>query len=329
MTPPPSNSLTLTRVRQDDHQDAPYRPLDVGLIRRLFTYTRPYSRLRNWLTFTVILRSVQLPVLAWSIGAIINGPISRGSIRGTIMGCIGFAVLALFTQVTFFFRIRMGQMIGELVIHDLRLQLFRHLLTLPMSYFNQTKLGRIISRMTTDVEAVRAGVQDVFFVGCVQGGQALVSAALMLWIDVHMFLVVMIMAPVVWSLNRIFSRRLSEATRASQESFSRITATLAESVTGIRVTQGFARQSVNADLFHELITDHSRYSLDMARTSGVFLPLLELSSQLVTAGLMVAGAHLAFRAAAPVAVGTLIQFFFLSGVFFPLFKALATSTIRP
>jgi ATP-binding cassette subfamily B protein len=324
VTKPFRDSLTLTRIRHDDHQEAQYLPLDMGLIRRLFTYTRPHSRLRNWLTLTVILRSIQLPVLAWSIGAIINGAISRNSIRGTLWGCVGFASLALFTQVTFFFRLRMGQMIGELVIHDIRLELFQHLLTMPMSFFNRTKLGRIISRMTSDVEAVRAGVQDVFFVGCVQGGQALVSTALMLWIDVHLFLVVMIMAPVVWALNQIFRKRLSEASRATQESFSRITATLAESVTGIRVTQGFARQSVNADLFHELVIDHSRYNLDVARTSGVFLPLLELSSQLVTAGLMVAGAYLAFRTSEPVAVGTLIQFFFLSGVFFAALQSLGT-----
>jgi ATP-binding cassette subfamily B protein len=314
--------LTLTRIRKDESQDPQYRPLDAGLIRRLFTYTQPHRRLRNWLTVTVILRAIQLPLLAWSLGAVINGPISRGSIHGTLLGCLGFALLALFTQITFFFRIRMGQLIGERVIHDLRLQLFRHLLTMPMGFFNRTKLGRIISRMTTDVEAVRAGVQDVFFVGCVQGGQVLMSSALMLWIDYHLFMVVMLMAPVVWSLNRLFRQRLSEATRATQESFSRITATLAESVTGIRVTQGFARQSVNADLFHELITDHSRYNLDMARTSGVFLPLLELSSQLVTACLIVAGGFLAFRTAQPVAVGTLIQFFFLSGVFFSALQSI-------
>jgi ATP-binding cassette subfamily B protein len=212
--------------------------------------------------------------------------------------------------------VRLGQLLGEFVIHDIRLQLFRHLLTMPLSFYNRTKLGRIISRMTIDVDAVRAGVQDVFFVGCVQGGQGVVAALLMLWIDWRMFLVVMIMAPVVWWLNRLFRKRMSYVTRATQESFSRVTATLAESVTGIRVTQGFARQSVNADLFHELVYDHSRFNLDMARTSGVFLPLLELSSQLVTACLIIAAGSLALHASHPVAVGTLIQFFFLSGVFF-------------
>jgi ATP-binding cassette subfamily B protein len=321
-TSPRPGPLTLTRVQHDDRHELSYRPLDAGLIRRLFTYTRPHARLRNWLTLAVIIRSLQLPTLAWSIGAIINGPISRGDTRATILACIGYGLLAFFTQFTMVFRFWLGQMLGESVIHDLRLKLFQHILTMPLSYFNRTKLGRIISRMTTDVEAVRVGVQDVFFVGCIQGGQALFSTLLMLWIDVHMFLVVMIMAPAVWTLNRIFRRRMSEATRANQESFSRITATLAESVTGIRVTQGFSRQEVNADLFHDLVSDHSRYNLDMARTTGLFMPLLELSSQLVTACLLLAGGYLAFRTSHPVPVGTLIQFFFLSGVFFGALQSL-------
>ena len=64
--------------------------------------------------------------------------------------------------------------------------------------------------------------------------------------------------------------KLSKAYRDVQESFSRVTATLAESVAGIRVTQGFVRQKVNAELFHELVADHAQYNITAARTSGVF-----------------------------------------------------------
>ena len=67
----------------------------------------------------------------------------------------------------------------------------------------------------------------------------------MLWYDWVLFLVVMAMAPVLAALNQHFRYVLSRANRAVQESWSRVTATLAESVTGIRVTQGFVRQDVN------------------------------------------------------------------------------------
>lgn len=299
-----------------------FKPLDAKIIRRLFEYTRPYKGLRNWLTLIVIIRAIQLPLIAWAIGAIINGPISRGDTAATLWGCTGFLLLATFTQILYSVRIRMGMSIGEYVIHDLRLQLFQHILTMPMSFFNRIPRGRLINRMTTDVESVRTGVQEVFFVGCVQSGQMIIAALLMLWIDYRLFLVVISMAPFVWWLSRRFRERMSEVSRAMQESFSRITTTLAESVNGIRVTQGFARQSESAKLFNELNADHSRYSLAAARTSAFFLPLLELSSQLVTACLILAGGALTLNLAHSLHVGVLIQFFFLSTVFFNAIQSL-------
>lgn len=316
MNQPLPSGLSITRTQPTDaSHEAIRRPLDMALLRRLLRYLRTYPKLRNWLTLLVIMRAILLPLLGWATGAVINGPISRGDVHGTFMGALGFGLLALFTQVSFSFRLRLALQIGENVIHDLRLQLFKHLLSMPVSFFNRMKLGRIINRMATDVEAVRTGVQDVFFVGCVQGGQALVSALLMLWVDWRLFLVVMVMGPIIWFLNRTFRSRLSDANRAMQESFSRITTTLAESVSGIRVTQGFSRQSLNADLFQDLARDHSRYILSQARTSAVFLPLLEFSSQLVSALLILSGGLLVLLSIHPVSIGTLIQFLFLSGIF--------------
>ena len=316
MPPHASPSRIITRVQQQPRDEVDQRPLDLALLRRLLGYLKPYRPMRNWLTFLVIIRAIQLPLLAWSTGAVINGPISRGDLHGTILGALGFGLLALLTQVTLCYRQRLGLLIGERVMHDIRMQLFQHILSMPVAFFGRMKLGRIISRMATDVDAVRAGVQDVLFVGCVQGGQSLVSAVLMWWIDWRLFLVVMLMAPIVWWLNHLFQSRISHASRALQESFSRITATLAESVNGIRVTQGFARESVNADLFQELALDHSRFNVAFARASGLFLPLLEFSSQVVSAILIFAGGILVLRDSDPVPIGTLIQFLFLSGIFF-------------
>jgi ATP-binding cassette subfamily B protein len=91
--------------------------------------------------------------------------------------------------------------------------------------------------MTSDLEDVRAGVQDVFFVSLVQLVQMLIAAAAMLWYDSVLFLTVLMLAPVIWLINRHFHRLLSTALRDMRESFSRVTATLVESVVGIRVTQ--------------------------------------------------------------------------------------------
>ena len=106
-------------------------------------------------------------------------------------------------------------------MNGLRRDIFAVTLRQPMSFFHRVKIGRIIGRVTSDVEAVRVGIQDVLFVSVIQFGSMLFTAAVLLWIDWVLFLVVLAMAPVLWALNRHFRVQLSHYTRASQESFSR------------------------------------------------------------------------------------------------------------
>ncbi len=131
-----------------------------------------------------------------------------------------------------------------------------------------------------------------------------------------LFGAVLAIAPIIWAINRYFRARLSRAYREQQESFSRITATLAESVNGIRVTQGFVRQEVNAGMFRELVDDHFQVGFGAARLTATFLPLLELNSQFFIAVLLLLGGWRALNPTIGMPVGNLVQFFFLAGLFF-------------
>jgi ATP-binding cassette subfamily B protein len=319
--PPPRPTLRLTQVvRSADDEEIDRRPLEWGLIRRLFAFARPYRGTCLALALLTVVRSAQLPLLVWAIGAVIGGPITGADWPGTLWGAGGFLALAVATTVTFHFRQRLALQFGEAVVHDLRMALFAHLLRLKLGFFTTTKIGRIIGRMTSDVEAVRSGVQDVLFISIVQSGQMLVAAALMLWYDWMLFTVVLVLAPALFVLNRFFRVAMSRATREVQESFSRVTATLAESVNGIRVTQGFVRQDVNAGLFRSLIVDHARNNMNVARASAVFVPLLDFNSQAFIAVLLVLGGWQALHHQA--GVGEIIMFFFLAGMFFGPIQAL-------
>ncbi len=281
---------TLTHVVRGD-READKRPLDMALVRRVLGLTRPHRRTRGWLFLMVAIRAIQMPAMGWVMAAAINGPITRGDSAGTLRVAVWFAILAASTAAVFHVRMRLGLELGEAVVYELRSRIFEHLQRMPMRFYNQTKLGRIISRMTSDAEAIRAGVQDVLFVSLVQGGQMLFAAAVMLYYDWVLFLVVLAMAPVLLLISNYFRHRLSQAWRNIQESFSRVTATLAESVTGIRVTQGFVREDVNAEMFHDLVADHAGYNLRADKLVGVFLPLIELNNQLFIAVLLVLGGY--------------------------------------
>ena len=304
----------VRRPRDDDEDEEPFKPLEWGLIRRLFVYATPVKRKLTALCIMSVVRSAQLPAFAWIMALIIKGPISRGDLAGIAWGVAGYALLAVSTDGLFHFRQRYALEIGETVVNGLRADIFARTQRQPMSFFHRVKLGRIISRVTSDVEALRVGIQDVLFVSAIQFGQMVFTAIVMLQCDWMLFLVVMGMAPVLWLVNNHFRMKLSRLTRATQESFSRVTATLAESVSGIRVTQGFVRQETNAGLFRSLLADHSRYSINLARTSAILQPLLELNSQFFVAILLLFGGWRVFDGS--MSMDALIKFFFLSNFFF-------------
>ncbi|MGH7996804.1 MAG: ABC transporter ATP-binding protein, partial [Opitutaceae bacterium] len=308
------NLMLVHRIPDEDDRDDLVKPLDWRLARRLFGYARPARRkLRALLVFTAC-RAIQLPMLVFTTSLIIKGPIANGRMREVIWGIAIYAGLAVLTDGMFHFRQRFALEIGETVVNGLRADIFRRMQNQPMSFFNRMKLGRIISRVTSDVEAVRVGIQDVAFVSAIQFGQMAVAAIVMAAYDWRMFLIVAGMAPILWLANHHFRMKFSRLTRASANSFSRVTATLAESVNGVRVTQGFVRQETNAGLFRGLLADHSRHNIALARTSAILAPLLELNSQFFVAILLLFGGWRAVHGA--MGVGDLIMFFLMVNQFF-------------
>ncbi len=299
------------RIRRDERLE---RPLDWALCKRLFGLMSAYRLRRNFLFALVFTRSVQLPLLAAIPPLILKGPVAEGDVPGLLLAVGGMGLLALLTQATMFFRVRLAHELGEAVVRDLRGAVYAKLMILPMSFYDATKVGRVISRMTSDSENIKAGVQDVLFVAIVQLGQMLVAAGIMFWFDPVLFLAVIGMAPILYLINRTFRKKLSRTHRIIQESFSRVTSTLAESVSGIRITQGFSRQRINADLFHNLVEDHSEFNMDASRVSGTFMPLLELNNQLFTAILILFGGWRAWHGYT--SIENVVGFLFLLGVFF-------------
>lgn len=313
-----STREALTFYDPMEEREADKAPLQLALIRRIFRYTKPYAARRNWLFILTFTRGLQLPALAWLIGRTINGPIAGRDLSGIYRYAAAYFLLALFTVAAFHFRQRFALELGEAVVHDMRSDLFAKLMTMPMSFFNQTKFGRIISRLTSDIDSVRAGVQDVAFVLVVQCLQMAGSAALMAWYNWKLFSLMLLMAPVIWVVNERYRSEMSRRLRLVQQSWSRVASTLAESVSGIRVTQAFVRQEINAGFFRKLINVHGENNVGVAQASAVFVPLLQLKSQLFLGAMALLSAYgaLSWHGWLHMEVGDLVMFFFLANLFF-------------
>ena len=312
----PREAITYFRPMED--READWAPLSAQLIRRVFTYTRPYAARRNWLFILTFARGVQLPALAWMIGQTINGPVAARDLHGIYIHSAIYLALVLAMIVTLHFRQRFALELGEAVAHDMRSELFLKLTSFPMSFFNRTKFGRIISRMTSDIDSIRVAVQDVAFVVTIQAVQMTIAALLMAWYNWKLFALMLLLVPAIWFINQKYRREVSYQLRKLQETWSRLTSTLGESVGGVRVTQAFVRQEINAGFFRKLVNLHGENNVGVARASAVFIPLLQMKSQLFLGAMALLSGYgaLQWHGWLHMEVGDLVMFFFLANFFF-------------
>jgi ATP-binding cassette subfamily B protein len=165
---------------------------------------------------------------------------------------------------------------GEAVQFTIRRRLFAHLQQLSMSYYDKTKLGRIISRCTSDISAMREinvwGIWRLIANGYIM----LIAALMLLWTDWRMFLSVAWLAPIVAVCNYAYRKKASGIHQIAREGWTRVSTNLAENITGMRVVTAFNRQEPNLDVFNTL-QDHNTYNnIRVARINGVYQPLLQL-----------------------------------------------------
>jgi ATP-binding cassette subfamily B protein len=165
---------------------------------------------------------------------------------------------------------------GERVQFWIRRRLFAHLQGLSMSYFDKTKLGRIISRCTSDVNAMRdVNVWGLFKI-LANGLMIAVAAAMLASTDVRLFLSVAPLGVVLFFANRAYLKRAAGAWQVAREGWTRVSTNMAENITGMRVVVAFNRQTPNLGTFNRLQAANTNNNLRAARLTGVYQPVLDL-----------------------------------------------------
>ena len=181
---------------------------------------------------------------------------------------------------------------GEATQFDYRKRMFAHLQRLSMSYYDKTKLGRIISRMTSDINGMREvnvwGIAHIFAHSLV----ITVASVMMLWTDWRIFCAVVWLAPVIYVLNWIFIRTAGKQHQIVREGFTRLSSNLAENITGMRVVTAFNRQDPNLNRFNELQQQNTINNAKSARINGVFQPTLEIVRHVGRAIVILLGGYL-------------------------------------
>lgn len=181
---------------------------------------------------------------------------------------------------------------GETVQFGLRQKLFDHLQTLSMSYYDKTKLGRIISRMTSDINSLREvnvwGIWQIIANGMIM----VVAASMLVWTSPKLFLSVVWLGPILYFANRTYIKTAGGLQQVAREGWTRVSTNLAENITGMRVVTAFNRQDPNLAVFNRLQFDNTLNNVRIARINGVYQPMLQTIGFIGKAIILLYGGYL-------------------------------------
>ena len=268
----------------------------------------PYAgdkRLRLGVIGALAALSAAAPVAGWHlVGEAIDGGIrgeDEGYLAVVVLGYIGVNAAAWLLGTATWIGLAA---VGQRVVLELRRDLFEHLTSLSLRYFSQQKAGWIISRLTSDVDALSDVLNQGLTTLVVNTLTFVAAIAGLFLLDWRLGLVALCVVPPGVFLTRWFQRRSHVAAAEVRTRIAIVTAQLAESVAGMAVIQAFNREHAFQAEFDRLNQDNRRANVTVQRIYSLFFPAVELLGVVATAAVLFAGAHLI--GAGTMQIGTLV-----------------------
>ena len=249
--------------------------LDHALMGRLIRYVSPYKGVLALGVLTLLAVSLLELAFPLLIKRAIDGHIQPGDLNGLVGISIVYLALLIVVFGLRYAQLYLTQLLGQRIMHDLRMQIFRHVQSLHIGYFDRNPVGRVMTRLTSDVEVLNqmftSGVVSVF-------GDIVTLLGIMgilFYLNWKLALVTMLVVPLLFIASMIFRTKVRHAFAMVRIKVAAINAFLQENIAGISLVQLFNRQAIHHRTFDRLNGEHRDAYLQSVFYFSVFYPTVE------------------------------------------------------
>jgi ATP-binding cassette subfamily B multidrug efflux pump len=252
------------------------KALDWKLLGRIMHYVKPYNGKFILATFlTIFLAAIALvqPIL---IQITLDKDILGNNYNGLVL-MIGLMIAQLVVQtVTQYYQTYLTNALGQSVIRDLRIDIFNHITSLRLKYFDRTPIGMLITRTVSDLETIA----DIFSEGLISimGDMLLVFAVIgyMLWQDWKLALITLIPMPLLFASTYVFKEAIKSSFQEVRTQVAQLNTFLAEHISGISIIQYFAREEQEIRKFEAVNLKYRDANIRSNWYYSIFFPVVEI-----------------------------------------------------
>ena len=291
---------------------------DLRLFKRIMVYTKPYIKTYYVVLISAILLSLFSTLNPYLLKITVDDYITPRNYSG-LMTFIFIMLIVLLLEVIFqYIFVFYANWLGQMVIKDIRVSLFKKLVSFKMNFFDKSAVGRLVTRSVSDIESIANIFSQGLFMILADFLKMGIVIIVMIVINFELSLVVFSILPLIIYATRLFQKSMKKAFEQVRVEISNMNTFLQERITGMRIVQIFNRESKELEAFKMINERHKKAWLKTVWYNSIFFPIAELSTS-ITLGLLVWYGGLRTYAEDNFSLGVLFLFIQLSqNLFRPL-----------
>jgi ATP-binding cassette subfamily B multidrug efflux pump len=262
------------------------KAFDTRLFKRLMAYTKPYKLTFYGVALAAILLSGFAILTPLIVKKIIDDAIKQSNEDMLLNLTIAMLVVLIGQVVSQLAFNYYANWLGESVIKDIRIDLFKKMLSFKMKYFDNSSLGVLVTRAVADMQRIGEIFSQGFFVIVADLLKMVVAAVVMLFINWKLSLIVFSLLPIIIYATRLFQKAMKIAFTEVRAEVSNLNSFVQERITGMKIVQLFTREKIESDKFRVINEKHKNAWLKTVWYNSIFFPIAEIVSS-ITVGLVV------------------------------------------
>ncbi len=250
--------------------------VDFKVLKRLFSFARPYIGKFYTLVFLTFFLAILVPSRPLLIQYTIDNEVAHGDFQGLTMMILLLVVILIFQAIVQYFQTYLAGWLGQHIIRDIRIKLYKHIQHLRLKFFDNTPIGRLVTRNISDVETLA----DVFSEGlAAMAGEILQIVVILIVMSItdwKLTLVSLATLPILLLSTYIFKEKIKVSFNDVRNAVSNLNSFVQEHITGMNIVQIFNSEKREYEKFENINREHLKANLKSVMYYSVYYPVAEV-----------------------------------------------------
>ncbi|MGO2102364.1 MAG: ABC transporter ATP-binding protein [Psychroflexus halocasei] len=295
---------------------------DLNLFRRLINYTSAYKKTFYFVGFAAIMLSALGVLRPYLLKIAIDNGIVAQDLDTTQFYIIMMLVVLIGEVIFQFSFIYFANWLGQQVIRDLRVQLFEHMMDFKKQYFDNSAVGRLVTRAVSDIETIASIFSQGLFMIISDLLKMIAVLIVMFYQSWQLTLLILTVLPFIIYATRVFQKKMKIAFEEVRTQVSNLNTFVQERITGMKIVQIFNREKTEYENFKNINEKHKKAWIKTVWYNAIFFPIAEMSTS-ITIGLIVWFGGLRVVESDALSLGIIIMFIELTQMLFRPLRQIA------